>query len=311
MMFDCLSVPFGGFDDVAPGDSDRSYLHIVRVLLDAATGTPIDVLLQGEGITNILQLQNYLKRPGLADELSSWEHTLDGESMTLSGIHHKDLTAIGTYLTRIMKNFPHIDITSRTCDDFDLFVGFKSVPKKPTVHDNDKAHIISMTKEALRNTAPATTTTDRPAPATTATGPTSTKCTTVTYTVIRPPPPTFTPLADEPLMIAEKMWDRPDKTMTAATTIKYGEPSLCTGTPPTPGRMKDTDLIHKTVAATDPPPPPPRQIHTATASCLTDTISIDRSGKTMDAEETLTDTGEQPSLLTNAREMKFMNPSRT
>jgi len=64
---------------MAPEDSTRTCVHIVKVLLDAANGTPIDVLLRGEGITNLLKLKQYLKRPGLADELSSWEHTLDGE----------------------------------------------------------------------------------------------------------------------------------------------------------------------------------------------------------------------------------------
>ena len=92
--------------------------------------------------------------------------------------------------------------------------------------------------------------------------------------------------------------------MTAATMTEYGEQSLRTGTPPTPGRMKDTDLPHKTIAATD----PPRQIHTAATSCPTDTIPNDRSGKTMDAGEMFKDTGEQPSLLTNTREMKFVEP---
>ena len=103
-MFDCLSVPIGGSDDVAPGDSDRAYLHIVRVLLDAATGTPIDVLLRGEGITNLLQLKHYLKRPGLADDLLSWEHTMDGETVTLNKLQCEDLTAIGPYLTSRIEN---------------------------------------------------------------------------------------------------------------------------------------------------------------------------------------------------------------
>ena len=75
MLFECPSEPNGDFYIMAPEDSARTYLHIVKVLLDAATGTPIDVLLRGEGITNLLQLRHYLKRPGLADELSGWKHT--------------------------------------------------------------------------------------------------------------------------------------------------------------------------------------------------------------------------------------------
>ena len=54
MLFECPSKPNGDFYIMAPEDSARTYLHIVRVLLDAATGTPIDVLLRGGGITNLL-----------------------------------------------------------------------------------------------------------------------------------------------------------------------------------------------------------------------------------------------------------------
>jgi hypothetical protein len=205
----------------------------------------------------------------------------DDESKTLNDEQQEDLLAIGPYLDWSTTNCS-IDITSRTRDHFEFFIGAVLVPIKPAF-DN--------------------TTTDRPAPATTVTDPTSTKYMTVKY-VIRPPPPTFTPLADEPLMIAEKMWDRPDKIMTAATMTEYGEQSLRTNMPPTPGRMKDTGLPHKTVATTD----LPRQNHTAATSCPTDTIPNDRFGKTMDAGEMFKDTGEQPSLLTNTREMKFVEP---
>ena len=56
MLFECTSEPNGNFYIMAPEDSNQTYLHIVRVLLDAATDTPIDVLLWGEGITTLLKL---------------------------------------------------------------------------------------------------------------------------------------------------------------------------------------------------------------------------------------------------------------
>ena len=61
MLFECTSEPNGNFYIMAPEDSNQSYLHIVRVLLDAVTGTPIDVLLRGEGITTLLKLRQYIR----------------------------------------------------------------------------------------------------------------------------------------------------------------------------------------------------------------------------------------------------------
>ena len=51
---------------MASDNSRLAYNHIVTVLLDAATGTPINLLLQGEDTTTLCKLRQYLNKPGLS-----------------------------------------------------------------------------------------------------------------------------------------------------------------------------------------------------------------------------------------------------
>lgn len=96
MLFECPSEPNGDFYFMAPEDSARTYLHIVRVLLlDAATATPIDVILRGEGITNLLKLRQYIGKPGLPAYGFTWTDPLRrGNRMHLNSEQCEDILAI-------------------------------------------------------------------------------------------------------------------------------------------------------------------------------------------------------------------------
>jgi hypothetical protein len=52
-MFECFSEPSGGYSIMAVDESKEAYIHVVRVLLDAAIDSPIDLLLHADNCTSI------------------------------------------------------------------------------------------------------------------------------------------------------------------------------------------------------------------------------------------------------------------
>ena len=98
MLFECPSKSNGDFFILAPEDSTRTYVHIVKVLLDAANGTPIDVLLRGEGITNLLKLRQYIRKPGLPAHGFTWTDPIRSNEMHLNPDQCEDLLAIESYI---------------------------------------------------------------------------------------------------------------------------------------------------------------------------------------------------------------------
>ena len=50
---------------MAPDNSEEAYLHVLRVLLDAAIDTPVDLLLRGDNVTSLQRLRQLVKKPGL------------------------------------------------------------------------------------------------------------------------------------------------------------------------------------------------------------------------------------------------------
>ena len=156
---------------MASENSRLAYNHIVRVLLDAADGTPIDVLLRGEGITKLRKLRQYLRKPGLAvvtyTDSEGTEHDLSDEQ-------YEDLQAMHSYLNWLQNNYGPIsesyyDITSRSRADFEIFIGV--VYKGITIdYDEQKAIQASRQRRQQRtqSQAPsATATVQTPAPAAT------------------------------------------------------------------------------------------------------------------------------------------------
>ena len=64
-MFECFSEPVGGYSIMAIDESEEAYNHIVRVLLDAAINSPVDLLLRADNCTFIARLRQLIKKPGL------------------------------------------------------------------------------------------------------------------------------------------------------------------------------------------------------------------------------------------------------
>ena len=121
MLFECPSKPNGDFFILAPEDSTRTYVHIVKVLLDAANGTPIDVLLRGEGITNLLKLRQYIRKPGLPAHGFTWTDPIRGDEMHLSSDQCEDILAIESYINWLYNKID-LDIADKTREDFEGFV---------------------------------------------------------------------------------------------------------------------------------------------------------------------------------------------
>ena len=130
MLFECPSKPNGDFFILAPEDSTRTYVHIVKVLLDAANGTPIDVLLRGEGITNLLKLRQYIRKPGLPAHGFTWTDPIRGNEMHLSPDQCEDLLAIESYINWLYNKID-LDIADKTREDFEGFVMWIYDDKKP------------------------------------------------------------------------------------------------------------------------------------------------------------------------------------
>ena len=79
-MFACSRQPNGVSNIMAIDESDEVYNHIVRVLLDAAIDSLIDLLLCADNCTSIARLRQLIKIPGLNEE------------------QYKDLLAIESYI---------------------------------------------------------------------------------------------------------------------------------------------------------------------------------------------------------------------
>ena len=109
-MFECFSEPSGGYSIMAVDESKEAYIHVVRVLLDAAIDSPIDLLLRADNCTSIARLRQLIKIPGLHER---------SELFRLNEEQHEDLLAIESYINW-MNNSGYFDITSWTRQAFDL-----------------------------------------------------------------------------------------------------------------------------------------------------------------------------------------------
>jgi len=108
---------------MASENSRLTYDHIVRVLLDAADGTPIALLLRGEGITNLRSLRQYLRKPGL--DKATYEDS-KGDKHELTPEEYQDLSGLQSYLNWLQNNYgpqsdAYFDVTTRTRNDYELF----------------------------------------------------------------------------------------------------------------------------------------------------------------------------------------------
>ena len=70
---------------MAVDESKEAYIHVVRVLLDAAIDSPIDLLLRADNCTSIARLRQLIKVPGLHER---------SELFRLNEEQHEDLLAI-------------------------------------------------------------------------------------------------------------------------------------------------------------------------------------------------------------------------
>ena len=118
-MFECSSQPNGAYDIMAIDESEESYNHIVRVLLDAAIDSPIDLLLRANNCTSIARLIQLIKFR-LKEEL------------------YEDLLAITPYINWTNDD-GLFDMTTQTCATFDTYIICHFHHENPTEYDEQVA----------------------------------------------------------------------------------------------------------------------------------------------------------------------------
>ena len=128
-MFECFSEPNGGYSIMAIDESKEAYIHVVRVLLDAAIDSPIDLLLRADNCTSIARLRQLIKIPGLHER---------SELFRLNEEQHEDLLAIESYINWT-NNSGYFDITTETRGSFDGYIGCHFDPENPTEYDEREA----------------------------------------------------------------------------------------------------------------------------------------------------------------------------
>ena len=129
-MFACSRLPNGVSNIMAiDASNEGAYNHIVRVLLDAATDSPIGLLLRADNCTSIARLRHLINQPGLHER---------SELFRLKEEQHKDLLAIESYINWTNNN-GYFDITSRTYINFDNYIGCHFDPENPTEYDEREA----------------------------------------------------------------------------------------------------------------------------------------------------------------------------
>ena len=88
-MFACSRQPSGVSYIMAIDESEEAYNHVVRVLLNAAIDSPIDLLLHAGNCTFIARLRQLIKIPGLHDRAKLFR---------LNEEQYEDLQAIRSYI---------------------------------------------------------------------------------------------------------------------------------------------------------------------------------------------------------------------
>ena len=99
-MFECSRLPKGVSDLMAIDERVEAYNHVVRVLLDAAIHSPIDLLLRADNCTSIARLRQLIKIPGLLGLSNKFRLNED---------QYEDLLAIESYInwTCKQRSFRH------------------------------------------------------------------------------------------------------------------------------------------------------------------------------------------------------------
>ena len=122
---------------MALDSSKQPYLHIVRVLLNAAFDTPVDLLLRNDNVTTLRKLT------GLDAKL--WKYPNDAnKEKALTNEQYKELLALESYLNWLQNGFApvqdgHFDIASKTCKDFKHFIGVIFDDANTITYDEQKA----------------------------------------------------------------------------------------------------------------------------------------------------------------------------
>jgi hypothetical protein len=123
IIFACSRLPKGVSNIMAIDESEEEYNHVVRVLLDTAIDSPIDLLLRAVNCTSIARLRQLIKIPGLLDLSNEFR---------LNDDQYEDLQAIESYINWA-HNASHSDITTRTRGCFDTFFENKYDVNNPIV----------------------------------------------------------------------------------------------------------------------------------------------------------------------------------
>ena len=116
---------------MAIDESKEAYNHVVRVLLDAAIDSPVDLLLCVDNCTSIARLRQLIKiKKPVLRRLS--------HKFRLNDDQYEDLLAIKSYISWTY-NTGHSDITTWTHGSFDMFFDNTFDVNNPIMYDRRKA----------------------------------------------------------------------------------------------------------------------------------------------------------------------------
>ena len=126
-MFACSRQPRGVSNIMAIDESNEAYIHVVRVLLEAAVDSPTDLLLRADNCTSIARLRQLIKIPGLHER--AVRHGLNEDQ-------YDDLQAIEPYINWV-HNEDHSDVTTQTRGSFDHFFDHVYDVNNPTLENKE------------------------------------------------------------------------------------------------------------------------------------------------------------------------------
>ena len=116
IMFACSRQPSGVSNIMAIDESKEAYNHVVRVLLDAAIDSPINLLLRADNCTSIARLRQLIKIPGLHERSELFRGRHNPECSAYLAISY----GLGHWERKPKNQEPPSYLARRRIDDFAL-----------------------------------------------------------------------------------------------------------------------------------------------------------------------------------------------
>ena len=144
MKFSHLFNNWGSREPLSTKVCTTLYLHIVRVWLDACADSPIDLALRSDNRTNLRELQDLLRKPGLILRLTYRDSNDGNVEKRLTEEEYESILALESFINNLQNNYGPIeygmfDITTVSYHHFECFVATSFDIQQPIAYDEEKA----------------------------------------------------------------------------------------------------------------------------------------------------------------------------